>query len=65
MRSLVNLAIKAAAASLLAVVIISPSVAQSTRASPEKQAQRAVELRQSLFRMISYGYTPLGHMLKN
>lgn len=65
MRSLVKLGIKAVAASLLPVIVISASVAQGAAVSPERQAQRAVELRQSLFRMISYGYTPLGDMLKN
>jgi cytochrome c556 len=50
---------------LLAAICLSTSQAQSSRGSPEKQAQRAVELRQSLFHVINYAYAPLGDMLKN
>lgn len=63
MRSFINLCIRAATVSLLTLLAVSVSVAQSA-ASSEKQAQRAVALRQSLFRMINYGYAPLGDMLK-
>jgi len=60
----VNSCVRVLAISLLAGLAATSSVAQSSRSTPERQAQRAVELRQSLFRIISYGYTPLGDMLK-
>lgn len=65
MRSLVRPATRVLIAALSAALSVTPSAAQSTRASPEKQAQRAVKVRQSLFQMINYGYAPIGEMLKN
>jgi cytochrome c556 len=65
MRTLPSLGIRIAAGGLLTVVCLSTSVAQSARNSPERQAERAVELRQSLFHVVNYAYAPLGDMLKN
>lgn len=65
MRSLVNLGLKVGALSLLALASVSTSFAQDAPASPEEQAQQAVDLRQSLFRLIAYSFGPLGGMLKN
>jgi cytochrome c556 len=64
MRTLVTLTVRAAAALLVVLAASSASVAQSSR-SPEKQALRALDVRQSLFTMINYAYSPMGDMLKN
>lgn len=53
-----------AAIALLATVAVSSSVAQSARGSPERKAERAVELRQSLFHIVNYAYAPLSDMIK-
>jgi cytochrome c556 len=65
MRPLADLALKLGAAAFLAVAPISATFAQDAPASPEEQAQQAVDLRQSLFRLISYSFGPVGGMLKN
>ena len=41
------------------------AVAQNAPASPEEQAQKAVDLRQGLFDLIEYAFAPVGGMLKN
>jgi cytochrome c556 len=65
MRSFADLALKLGAAAFLAAAPISATFAQDAPASPEEQAQQAVDLRQSLFRLISYSFGPVGGMLKN
>lgn len=65
MRSTVNFGVKLGAAALLALAPISATFAQDAPASPEETAQRAVDLRQSLFRVIAYSFGPMGGMLKN
>src|ERR1043165_6823674 len=65
MRPTVNLGVKMGAAALLALAPLSVSFAQDAPASPEETAQKAVDLRQSLFRVISFNFGPIGGMLKN
>ncbi|HEU4626906.1 MAG TPA: cytochrome c [Steroidobacteraceae bacterium] len=66
MRPLVDLGVKLGAVTFLALAPVSISLAQdSAPASPEESAQKAVELRQSLFRVIGYSFGPVGGMLKN
>ena len=65
MRPLVNIGVKMGAAALLVLAPMSATLAQDAPASPEEQAQQAVDLRQSLFRLIGYSFGPVGGMLKN
>ena len=66
MRPTVNFGVKMGAAALLALAPLSVSFAQDAPpASPEETAQKAVDLRQSLFRVISFNWGPVGGMLKN
>jgi cytochrome c556 len=65
MRPTVNPGVKLAAASLLALVPVCATLAQNAPASPEEQAQQAVDLRQSVFKLIGYSFGPIGGMLKN
>src|SRR5215208_3533999 len=65
MRPTVDFGVKLGATALLALAPISATLAQDAPASPEEQAQNAVQLRQSLFRVISYSFGPVGGMLKN
>ena len=66
MRPLVDLGVKLGAVTLLALAPLSATFAQdSGAASPEETAQKAVDLRQSLFRLIGYSFGPVGGMLKN
>jgi cytochrome c556 len=66
MRPLVDLGVKLGAVTFLALAPISLTLAQdSGPASPEEAAQKAVELRQSLFRVIGFSFGPVGGMLKN
>ncbi len=65
MRPIVDAGVKLAAATLLALAPFSAALAQDAPASPEEQAQQAVDLRQSVFRLISYSFGPIGGMLKN
>src|SRR4029453_15792022 len=65
MRPTVNFGVKMGAAVLLAVAPIAVTFAQDAPASPEETAQKAVDLRQSLFRVISFNFGPIGGMLKN
>lgn len=57
--------VKLGAVALIALAPVSATLAQSAPASPEEQAQQAVDLRQSLFRLIGYSFGPVGGMLKN
>lgn len=65
MRPLANLGLKLGAAAIFALTPITVTFAQDAPASPEEQAQQAVDLRQSLFRLIGYSFGPIGGMLKN
>jgi len=66
MRPLVDLGVKLGAVTFLALAPVSLTLAQdSGPASPEEAAQKAVDLRQSLFRVIGYSFGPVGGMLKN
>ena len=66
MRSVVkSLPIKLGLAAVCALAPVYSALAQDAPASPEEQAQQAVDLRQSLFRLISYSFGPVGGMLKN
>lgn len=65
MRPLVDLTLKLGAATFLALTPVAATYAQDAPASPEEQAQHAVDLRQSLFRLIGYSFGPIGGMLKN
>ncbi len=65
MRPLAASAVKLGAVALCALTPLSATFAQSAPASAEEQAQQAVDLRQSLFRLIGYSFGPLGGMLKN
>ena len=66
MRPVVNsLPIKLGLAAVCALAPVYSALAQDAPASPEEQAQQAVDLRQSLFRLISYSFGPVGGMLKN
>jgi len=65
MRPTVNFGVKLGAATLLALAPFSVSFAQDAPASPEETAQKAVELRQSLLRVVSFSWGPVGGMLKN
>ena len=57
--------IKLGLTALCAFAPVYSALAQDAPASPEEQAQQAVDLRQSLFRLISYSFAPVGGMLKN
>jgi cytochrome c556 len=65
MRPLADLALRFGAVTFLALTPIAASFAQNAPASPEEQAQQAVELRQGLFKLIGYSFDPIGGMLKN
>ena len=52
-------------AAVCALAPVYSALAQDAPASPEEQAQQAVDLRQSLFRLIGYSFGPIGGMLKN
>ena len=66
MRPTARAGIKLGALVVLALAPISLTFAQDAApASPEEQAQQAVDLRQSLFRLIGYSFGPVGGMLKN
>jgi cytochrome c556 len=70
MRSIVNSLVKSRSvtlglATLCVLAAVSTTFAQDAPASPEEQAQQAVDLRQSLFRLIGYSFGPVGAMLKN
>src|SRR5262245_65748415 len=66
MRPTVGLGIKLGAAALISLAPIAVTMAQDAGpASPEEQAQQAVDLRQSLFRLIGWNFGPVGGMLKN
>ena len=66
MRSIVkSRSLKLALATVCALAAVSAATAQDAPASPEEQAQQAVDLRQSLFRLIGYSFGPVGAMLKN
>jgi cytochrome c556 len=65
MRSTVGLGIKLGAAALIWLAPVAVTVAQDAPASPEEQAQQAVDLRQSVFRLIGWNFGPVGGMLKN
>jgi cytochrome c556 len=65
MRPLAALALRFGAVSFLALAPIAATFAQDAPATPEEQAQQAVDLRQSLFRLIGYSFGPIGGMLKN
>jgi cytochrome c556 len=70
MRPLVDLGVKLGAVTFLALAPVSITLAQDSGAaagpaSPEEAAQKAVDLRQSLFRLIGYSFGPVGGMLKN
>ena len=60
-----SLPIKLGLAAVCALAPVYTALAQDAPASPEEQAQQAVDLRQSLFRLISYSFGPVGGMLKN
>jgi cytochrome c556 len=66
MRPLVDLGVKLGAVTFLALAPVSLTLAQdSGPGTPEEAAQKAVELRQSLFRVIGFSFGPVGGMLKN
>ncbi len=66
MRSIVkSRSVKLGLATFCALASVSSAFAQDAPASPEEQAQQAVDLRQSLFRLIGYSFGPVGGMLKN
>jgi cytochrome c556 len=66
MRPVVNsFPIKLGLAAVCALAPVYSALAQDAPASPEEQAQQAVDLRQSLLRVISYSFGPIGGMLKN
>jgi cytochrome c556 len=66
MRPVVNsLPIKLGIAAVCALAPVYSALAQDAPASPEEQAQASVDLRQSLFRLISYSWGPISGMLKN
>jgi cytochrome c556 len=57
--------IKLGLTALCALAPVYSALAQDAPASPEDQAQQAVDLRQSLLRLIGYSFGPVGGMLKN
>jgi cytochrome c556 len=65
MRPIARAGIKLGALAVLALAPISLTLAQDAPASPEEQAQQAVDLRQSVFRLIGWNFGPVGAMLKN
>jgi cytochrome c556 len=65
MRPIVDFGVKLGAAAVLALAPFAATLAQDAPASPEEQAQQAVDLRQSVFRLIGYNFNPIGGMLKN
>src|SRR5215470_16259967 len=65
MRFTARVGIRLGALAVLALAPLSVTFAQDAPASPEEQAQQAVDLRQSLLRVISYSFGPVGGMLKN
>lgn len=65
MRLNVDTGVRLAAGAVLALAPFSATLAQDAAASPEQQAQQAVELRQSVFHLIAYSFGPIGGMLKN
>jgi cytochrome c556 len=48
-----------------ALATVSTTFAQDAPPSPEEQAQQAVDLRQSVFRLIGYSWGPMAGMIKN
>jgi cytochrome c556 len=65
MRPIVDFGVKLGAAAMLALAPFSATLAQDAPSSPEEQAQQAVDLRQSVFKLIGYSFNPIGGMLKN
>jgi cytochrome c556 len=65
MRPIIRLGVKLGAATLFALAPLCSTFAQDAPASPEEQAQQAVDLRQSVYRLIGYNFGPVGGMLKN
>jgi len=65
MRPLVKMGLKSGAVSLLTLAAASTTYAQDAAPSPEEHAQQAVDLRQSVFRLIGWSFGPVGGMLKN
>lgn len=57
--------VKVGLATLCTMAVASTTFAQGAPASPEQQAQQAVDLRQSVFKLIGYSFDPIGLMLKN
>ncbi len=53
-----------APASAMLIATLSVAVAQNAPPSPEKQAEKAVEIRQGLFNVQSFAFGPVGAMLK-
>jgi len=63
MRPTVRSGVKFGAVSILALACTA-SLAQNAPATPEQKAQAAVDLRQSVFKLIGYSFEPVGAMLK-
>ena len=56
---------KLSLATFCALTCVSVTFAQDAPPTPEEQAQQAVDLRQSVFRLIGWSFGPVGGMLKN
>jgi cytochrome c556 len=66
MRSIANkLAIRFSVAAVCALASVSAVQAQDAAPSGDEAAQKAVELRQSVFKLIGWSFDPVGGMLKN
>jgi len=66
MRSVVNkLATQLSVATVCALACVSAVHAQDSAPSADEQAQKAIELRQSVFKLIGWNFDPVGGMLKN
>jgi cytochrome c556 len=65
MRSMKANLVKAGLVTFCALASVSAVHAQDAPPSADEQAQKAVDLRQSVFKLIGWSFDPIGGMLKN